>query len=96
MFCSPRQRASYEANQCLKRAPDFAAIDDATCGRVASELPVASALLIWRVIAQEWSFNTSTTLPDGSKASASEDINLPSAAEILRLAIGKHSDHNDA
>jgi hypothetical protein len=53
MFCSPRQRASYEANQCLKRAPDFAAIDDATCGRVASELPVASALLIWRVIAQK-------------------------------------------
>jgi hypothetical protein len=53
MFCSPRQRASYEANQCLKRAPDFAAIDDATCGRVASELPVASALLIWRVIAHK-------------------------------------------
>jgi hypothetical protein len=57
MFCSPRQRASYEANQCLKRAPDFAAIDDATCGRVASELPVASALLIWRVIAQEQSLD---------------------------------------
>ena len=70
--------------------------DDIANGRVARELPVASALPIRQDLAQEWSFNTSTTLSDGSKASVSEDINLPIAAEILRLAIGKHSDHSDA
>jgi hypothetical protein len=94
MFCSPRQRASYEANQCLKRAPDFAAIDDATCGRVASELPVASALLIWRVIAQRVSFvifgnpRQDSTFPGRSFNPAGHTSGVGRAGHYPRLQSG--------
>ena len=61
MFCSPRQRAGYEANQCLKRAPRSPEPATWHDGCAALQLPVILPQRTRRVIASKQPFRWRAT-----------------------------------